>query len=165
MQTAVPLSRWRVLGPIRNDPSSEAYWGVHSPSRDDGGHLDWGKEYRIDDGTVVFWSAPVEGTYSPLAASEVVNFTKAFGRQANGATAFATCTVESAEERDAVLALGVSGSVQIAVNGTLVKDFTPFAEWTDGNVKADIHLAKGENEILLAIRHKEGVWLLSGSRE
>ena len=165
LQTAVPLSRWRVLGPIRNNPSSEAYWGVHSPTRDEGGHLDLGKEYRIDDGTVVFWSAPVEGTYSPLAASEVVNFTKAFGRQANGATAFATCTVESAEERDAVLALGVSGSVQIAVNGTLVKDFTPFAEWTDGNVRADIHLAKGENEILLAIRHKEGVWLLSGSLE
>lgn len=160
-----PLTRWRILGPIRHDSDAAACWDVHSPGRDADGHLDFGREYRLDDGTVVFWSAPVAGTYSPLAASEVVNFTKAFSRQANRATAFATCTVQSAEERDALLSLGVSGSVQIAVNGTLVKDFTPFVEWTDGNVKTAIHLARGENEILLAIRHMEGVWLLSGTLE
>ena len=65
----------------------------------------------------------------------------------------------------ATLALGVSDGVQIWLNGEcLLTDVRP-REWTPGNVRVPVTLARGTNTLLVKSLHADGLWFLSGRIE
>lgn len=157
-EMSMPL-RWLVLGPF--DGSSKRL-------RDSGRMLptypvDLNAVWTCDDGTFTAWRQAVHNLNAMFCKAPIANLTATFARQCDGASAFALATVESDGDRKALLSLGASDGVEIYVNGEKVHEDSRMREWQDCNIKTEITLKKGRNEILLRLLHGKGVWLLSGA--
>lgn len=158
VEVGTPITAWHVLGPFdargeRTREEAAVREGMPGSPR---------ATFTLGDGSAATWREAVCNKL-PLVSAPVVNFGRAFGRLAKDARAYALATVEAEEARDAELVLGVTDAVAVFVNGREVYRDDVRREWADGNLAVPAHLEKGRNEVLLALSHSDGVWLLNAS--
>ncbi|NLN02147.1 MAG: hypothetical protein GX174_09640 [Lentisphaerae bacterium] len=155
------IPRWHVVGPFLL-PDGVFTNSVFAPELE---KLDLQALFPAPDGTQMHWQSIEPPPELPLEADHLVHFTKRFRRQANFAVAYAVTVFESEASVPATLALGVSDGVQIWLNGEcLLTDVRP-REWTPGNVRVPVTLARGTNTLLVKSLHADGLWFLSGRIE
>ncbi|MBR0056381.1 MAG: hypothetical protein IJP66_03555, partial [Kiritimatiellae bacterium] len=155
---ATPLS-FKVLGPFAQTGGNAAP-RLPPPG---GSPIDLSAVHTLDDGTFVLWRDAATRRNAAFSPYPIANLAATFGRQADGASAYALAAIDSPDGGDVAFTLGVSDGVEAFVNGARVFSDLRHREWQDGNVTFRATLRPGRNELLLRLVHGTGVWLLSGA--
>lgn len=155
-----PIDSWRVIGPF---PKTTPLDFLTAPS------IDFTSTRPDAIGRPAAWRGRTAEPGAPLVLDDLKNdrgkpgdFGFAAGESPD-LGAFATAQVESDRDRDALLLMGSSGSILIAVNHAVVHQFVEPAgrAYDAGSDLARIKLKKGSNTIVALTRQGVGPWRFS----
>lgn len=149
------ISDWKALGPFSLPGGEFAHPQQAIPA------VNFDAVATLDDGTFATWRDVAVNRNSVFPDAPIVNLTRTFGRQANNSFAYLAAEIESAEDCEREIAVGVSDGIELFVNGGQVLDDVACREWRNGDVRARVRLAKGRNLVVARLAHKSGVWLFS----
>lgn len=153
-----PVANWKVIGPFPRTTAG-AFIGQKV--------IDFGKTHTGAEGLTIAWSAR-QG--NPESGQVVIDDLKGgagdrggFGYDTNGSPdlcAFGSAEVYSPMDREAVLLIGSSGSVKVALNETIVHtyDDTAGRGYRPESDLVHVRLVKGKNRLLVVSRQGMGVW-------
>ena len=152
-----PITNWRVVGPFAR---------TTAPLFQDGSPIDFDRDYPGAEGRALRWQARRADAAGRVSIDDFKggNGDKGgFGYDASGSpdlAAYAYAEVESDRDREALVLLGSSGTVNLDLNGkpTYGKSYYSGRPYRPDSDRFRVSLKKGTNRVVVRVRQGIGTW-------